>query len=188
MQRIFTLLMKEIEVRKLEVKDAAFLSEVAIKAYSDHYLHLWNDGGKWYINKCFTVEALDAELKDANEKFYLALYDSAPVGFLKLHIDAPLHGEDKRALELERIYLNKEATGKGIGSVLVRLTIKIGKENRKELVWLKAMDTSEDSIAFYKKMGFTITGTYTLPHQLMKEELRGMVVMQKLLKDELSDV
>ncbi len=66
------------------------------------------------------------------------------------------------------------------------LTIKIAKENNKELVWLKAMDTSEASIAFYKKMGFTITGTYTLPHQLMKEELRGMVIMQKLLKDELS--
>jgi len=177
--------MKEISVRKLQAKDARLLSEVALKAYSDHYLHLWYDGGKWYINKCFKVEALDAELKEANAEFYVALYDNAPVGFLKLNIDAPVDGEDKDALELERIYLNKEATGKGIGSRLVQLTIKIARENNKELVWLKAMDTSEASIAFYKKMGFTITGTYTLPHQLMKEELRGMVIMQKLLKDEL---
>ncbi len=173
--------MKEIEVRKLEAKDAVLLSEVAIKAYSDHYLHLWQDGGKWYINKCFTVEILTAELNDSNTAFYLALYDNVPVGFLKLNIDAPLHGKDKDALELERIYLNKEATGKGIGSQLMRLTIKIAEENNKELVWLKAMDTSEASIAFYEKMGFIITGTYTLPHQLMKEELRGMVIMGKSL-------
>ena len=173
--------MKEIEVRKLEAKDAALLSQVAIKAYSDHYLHLWYDGGKWYINKCFTVEALTAELNDTNAAFYLALYDSAPVGFLKLNIDAPLHEKDKNALELERIYLNKEATGKGIGSLLMRLTIKIAQENNKELVWLKAMDTSGDSIAFYEKTGFTITGTYTLPYPLMKEELRGMMIMEKVL-------
>jgi ribosomal protein S18 acetylase RimI-like enzyme len=173
--------MKEIEVRKLEAKDAALLSKVAIKAYSDHYLHLWYDGGKWYINKCFTIEALTAELNDSNAAFYLALYDNAPVGFLKLNIDAALNGEDKNALELERIYLNKEATDKGIGSQLMRLTIKIAEENNKELVWLKAMDTNEASIAFYEKMGFTITGTCTLPHQLMKEELRGMVIMEKSL-------
>jgi hypothetical protein len=30
-------------------------------------------------------------------------------------------------------------------------------------------------------MGFEIIGTYVLPHQRMKEELRGMVIMQKEL-------
>ncbi|MBA4141367.1 MAG: GNAT family N-acetyltransferase, partial [Segetibacter sp.] len=120
---------KEISVRRVGAKDARLLSEVAIKAYSDHYLHLWYDGGAWYIKKCFTTEALTAELNDTNAEFYLALYGNAPVGFLKLNIDAPLPGEDKKALELERIYLNKEATGKGIGSELVQLTIKTAKEN-----------------------------------------------------------
>ncbi len=173
---------KEISVRRVGAKDARLLSEVAIKAYSDHYLHLWYDGGAWYINKCFSTEALAAEQNDTNAEFYLAWYGNAPVGFLKLNTDAPLDGEDKNALELERIYLNKEATGKGIGLELVQLTIKTAKENNKELIWLKAMDTSEASITFYKKVGFTITGTYTLPHQLMKEELRGMVIMQKVIE------
>jgi len=39
------------------------------------------------------------------------------------------------------------------------------------------MDTSEGPIAFYKKMGFEIVGTHRLKHELMKEELRGMVIM-----------
>jgi len=93
---------------------------------------------------------LTAELNNTNAEFYLALYCYTPVGFLKLNIDAPLDSEYKNALELERIYLNEEATGKGIGSELVELTIKIAKENNKELIWLKAMDTSESSIALYK--------------------------------------
>lgn len=177
--------MKEISFKKLHAEDAGLLSEVALKAYADHYLHLWYDGGKWYMHKCFTEQQMLAELGDPNTAFYLALYSEAPVGFLKLNIDAPLEGEEnKNALELERIYLNKEATGKGIGKELVQLTVEVARENNKEIVWLKAMDSSAESISFYKKMGFEIKGTYTLPHQLMKEELRGMVIMKKKLSGE----
>jgi diamine N-acetyltransferase len=177
--------MKEISFKKLQPEDAGLLSEVALKAYADHYLHLWYDGGDWYMHKCFTEEQMLAELRDHNTAFYLALYNEAPVGFLKLNIDAPLDVEEnKKALELERIYLNKEATGKGIGRELVQLTFEIARKNNKEIVWLKAMDSSTDSISFYEKMGFGVIGTYTLPHQLMKEELRGMVIMKKDLSDE----
>jgi diamine N-acetyltransferase len=175
-------IMDEIAIKKLGITDAELLSKVALKAYADHYLHLWYDGGEWYMKKCFTVEQIATELSDPNASFYLAYYNGTAVGFLKLNIDATFEGgEDNNALELERIYLNKEATGKGIGSALVNFTFDIAKKNNKDLVWLKAMDSSEESISFYKKMGFEITGTYVLPHQLMKEELRGMVIMKKTL-------
>jgi diamine N-acetyltransferase len=177
--------MKEISFKKLGVEDAKLLSEVALKAYAYHYLHLWYDGGEWYMHKCFTKEQMFTELSDPNAAFYLASLNDVPVGFLKLNIDAPLEGsENKNGLELERIYLNKEATGKGIGKELVRLTFEVARKNNKDIVWLKAMDSSSGSIGFYKKMGFDIIGTYTLPHQLMKEELRGMVIMKKDLTDE----
>ena len=172
--------MEEISIKKLEAKDAQLLSSVALKAYSDHYLNLWHDEGKWYTDKYFSVDRLRTELNDANAVFYLAYYSNIPVGFLKLNISAPLQGkEDKTPLELERIYLNKEATGKGVGRKLVELAFVVAKQNNKDLVWLKAMDTSHSSIAFYKKMGFEIFGTYLLRHSLMKENLRGMVIMIK---------
>lgn len=175
--------MEDFYIKKLEAKDASFLSEVALKAYADHYLDLWYDGGKWYMEKYFSVERLSKEMEDTNASFYIAFYKNSPVGFLKLNIDAALEGfEAQNALELERIYLNKEATAKGIGRKLVELTFTIAKENSKDLVWLKAMDTSEGPISFYKKMGFQIAGTHRLKHPLMKEELRGMVIMVKILK------
>lgn len=174
--------MEEISIQKLEAKDAVLLHEVAIKAYSDHYLDLWHDHGKWYIEKYFSVDKLTQELSDANAVFFIAYYNSKPIGFLKININATLEGEeDENALELERIYLNKEVTGKGIGRELVDLTFEIARKNNKKVVWLKAMDTSEGSIAFYKKMAFAITGIYRLKHPLMKEELRGMVIMAKRL-------
>ena len=175
-------IMEDFYVRELEAKDAAFLSQVAIKAYADHYLDLWYDGGKWYMEKYFSTEKLTEELNDQNSRFFLAFINDSPAGFLKLNISAALEGfEEKRGLELERIYLNKAAAGQGIGRRLFELTCKIAIENNKDFVWLKAMDTSEGPIAFYTKMGFTVTGTHRLKHPLMKEELRGMVVMTKNL-------
>ena len=174
--------MEDFYVKELETKDAAFLSQVALVAYADHYLHLWYDGGKWYMEKYFSVEKLTQEISDINSRFFIAFLKESAAGFLKLNIHAPLEGfEEKNALELERIYLEKNAAGKGIGRKLVELAFKVAEENNKDMVWLKAMDTSEGPIAFYKKMGFKIAGTHRLKHPLMKEELRGMVLMIKEL-------
>lgn len=173
-----------IQIKKIEAADADFLHKVALKAYADHYLDLWYDEGKWYMENHFSIEKLTSEINDENARFFIPFYNNSPEGFLKLNINAPLPAFDgQNCLELERIYLNKKATGKGIGKELVELTLQIAKQTNKDVVWLKAMDTSTGPICFYKKMGFTITGTYQLKHLLMKENLRGMVVMTKILKD-----
>ncbi|GEO11605.1 GNAT family N-acetyltransferase [Segetibacter aerophilus] len=173
---------EDFHIKKIDAEDAHLLSTVALKAYADHYLDLWYDDGKWYMEKYFSEERLLEEINDNNSLFFIAFFKDSPVGFLKLNIKASLERfEDKNSLELERIYLNKEATGNGIGKELIELTIKVAEENSKDLVWLKAMDTSEGPITFYKKMGFEIAGTHRLKHPLMKEELRGMVVMIKNL-------
>ncbi len=151
--------MEFIDLKRLAPKDALLLSEAALKAYADHYLHLWYDEGKWYTEKYFSVERLENELKDENSIFYLAYYNSSPVGFLKLNINAPLEREEGNSMELERIYLLKDVAGKGIGRKLLNLTFAIAKEHNKDIIWLKAMDSSEGAISFYKKMGFEITGT-----------------------------
>lgn len=177
--------MDDIYIKGLAAEDAAFLSKVALEAYADHYLDLWYDEGKWYMEKYFSTGRLKEEMTDPNTCFFMAFYKGAAVGFLKLNVNAPLEGFEKQnTLELERIYLKKEAAGKGIGKQLVQLTENIARQKNKDMVWLKAMDTSDGPIAFYKKMGFEIIGTHRLKHPLMKEELRGMVVMTKILEDE----
>lgn len=172
--------MGSISIRKLDAGDVELLSEVAVTAYADHYLDLWYDNGRWYLQKFFSTERLHAELCDANAVFYLAYYNNLPAGFLKLNLDAPINTlKSQDALELERIYLKKNFAGKGIGKALVQLTCTIAKNNNKSIVWLKAMDTSKGPVEFYQKMGFEFFDTHRLQHELMKEELRGMVIMIK---------
>ena len=175
--------MGEIKIEKAGVSDVLLLRDTALKAYGDHYLHLWYDEGKWYLEKYFSVERLTTELSDLNARFFIAYYIGEPVGFLKLNLNASVEStEDKSALELERIYLTSKATGRGIGKELVELTLQIAREYNKNVVWLKAMDTSAKAISFYRNMGFEIAGTYKLEHAMMKEELRGMVIMKRTVE------
>jgi diamine N-acetyltransferase len=86
---------------------------------------------------------------------------------------------------VERIYLHKAATGKGIGKKLMQLAQQKAQALKKEVVFLKAMDSSIDAIAFYTKPGYKICGTLQLPlpeFSLIKEGYRGMVILKKTVE------
>ncbi len=185
---------KDIRIFKLTVDDADWLSNIAKQAYFDNYTHLWFDEGAWYAERCFNVEQLRHELLDENAAFYGVEDEKEPLGFLKININYPLskkHCQSKdltlltfytdeipNALELERIYLMKQGQGRGIGQRLVQLTVDAARSRGKDVVWLKAMDTSPAGL-FYEKMGFKTCGTLRLGFEQMKPEMRGMVAMKK---------
>lgn len=171
------------QIKQLSASDAVLLSKIAVKAYDDHYLHLWFDNGEWYKNKSFTTEALAQQLSNSNSLFYLAFDNNIEAGFLKLNIHEALHPYDAdECIELERIYLAANTTGKGIGSLLMKHTFETAKQFNKKIIWLKVMDSSTGPVSFYQKMGFEICGTTKLTYELMKPELRGMYIMKKSLE------
>lgn len=171
-----------LDFQSLTPDDAPALAEIALRSYRQHYLHLWHDGGAWYIDRCFTVEGLRHEMADPNSRWLLVNRNGEAVGFIKLNVDKPLAGHDNQnALELERIYLVKEATGQGVGQAAMAFVFELARQCGKTLVWLKAMDSSTDAIAAYRRAGFTICGTHYLDFAVMKAEFREMVVMKKEL-------
>ena len=186
-----------IRVFELSFEDAEWLSEIAKKAYFDNYSHLWYDDGAWYAEHCFNVEQLREEFSDANAMFFGVEDTKEPLGFLKINLNYPLSKlscqssnlamlsfeteEMPNALELERIYLTKTGQGRGIGRRLVQITFDVARSKGKDVVWLKAMDTSLDPIGFYEKMGFKKCVTMRLSFEVMKPEMRGMVAMKKII-------
>ena len=174
--------MPAVTIVPITVADLHTLQDIALNAYGDHYLHLWNDGGAWYIEKSFSDAALKAELEDANAAFFLIYAANELVGFLKLNTNKEFENHcSEEALELERIYLTKAASGKGVGKQVMAFTEKFARERNKRVIWLKAMDSSHDAIRFYEQNGYTHCGTYRLDFEAMKPEFRGMVVMKKVL-------
>jgi GNAT superfamily N-acetyltransferase len=164
------------------ILQAGELSELAKAIYREYYLHLWNKGGAdWYMNEhAYHADKIKEELADKNNLHFIVYENNQPLGYLKIKLDAELKESDtQNCLEIERIYLHRSASGKGTGKQLMLLTEKIAREYHKEIIFLKAMDTSEDAITFYQKMGYIICGGLTLPFPQMKEQYRGMVILQK---------
>ena len=171
-----------MEIRKIDSTQAEMLSQLSKAIYKEYYLHLWHPGGAdWYQNEhAYHPDKLRMELNDNNNQHYVVYENDMPLGYLKIRTTAVLQGyEAMNSLEIERIYLHKEIAGKGMGRELMLLSEAIAKENNKQMIFLKAMDTSDDAIAFYQKMGYTICGRWSLPFEQMKEAYRGMVILSK---------
>ncbi|WP_461128765.1 GNAT family N-acetyltransferase [Spirosoma aerophilum] len=163
----------------VSIDDAELLAAVAKRAYADHYLHLWHDGGVWYMERSFSPDVLRRELADANAQFYLVHDEEEPIGFIKINKNQQSPCQPNAdALELERIYFRKAATGRGIGEQAMQFVVAHARALNKELVWLKAMDTSHKVLAFYQRMGFVPCGTDRLSFAVMLEEVRGMVILE----------
>ena len=171
-------------IQQISSADCNMLSDLAKAIYKEYYLHLWHPGGAdWYQNEyAYSPDTLRAELHDSNNRHFVVYENDVPLGYLKILINAVLQGfEEMNSLEIERIYLHQQIAGKGIGKQLMLLSEAIARENSKQMIFLKAMDSSTDAIAFYKKMGYTFCGTWVLPFEQMKEEYRGMVILSKTI-------
>jgi len=168
-------------IKRCSDQDAQELSDIAMRAYNDHYLYLWNDDGSWYMNRSFSVEQFLKELKNPNSAFFLLKENEKDIGFLKLNLDLALEGfESESAMELERIYLLRSASRKGFGKKALEFCFDLARKMNKKIIWLKSMDSS-DAVQFYQTLGFIISSTDRLDFEIMKPEYRGMQILMKKL-------
>jgi diamine N-acetyltransferase len=183
-----------LRIEQVTLTDTSRLSKLAKRCYPPHYAYLWFDNGEWYTETMYTPTRLAAEIADPNVVYFIAADDKHDLGYLKLTLDYPLSigqgfsfGEGSgsqisapNALYLDRIYLTEKAVGKGIGTRLVDLSVKMAKELGRTAVWLAAMDSSS-AVGMYEKMGFVACGNWSLDFEKMRPEYRGMVLMVKNL-------
>jgi GNAT superfamily N-acetyltransferase len=173
-----------MKIVPIDKSHANELSALAKAIYVEYYLPLWHPGGAdWYMHEhAYHPDKLRSELADANNHHVIVYEDEKPAGYLKLKLHATLEGFEKyNSLEIERIYLHRSIAGKGVGKKLMQLSEEIARDHQKEMIFLKAMDTSLDAISFYQKMGYAKCGMYVLPFPQMEEQFRGMVILNKFL-------
>ncbi|MFI5187449.1 MAG: GNAT family N-acetyltransferase, partial [Chitinophagales bacterium] len=137
--------------------------------------------GENYIQSNFNYDKLSDEISNPNSIFFLIQLRDKPVGLVKLNIDSGTYGYPADiALELERIYFIKEASGQGLGKTTIDFIINFARQKSKKLIWLKAMDSS-GAVEFYKKQGFEINDETCLDYPEIKDEYKKMFVMCKEL-------
>lgn len=150
--------------------------------YAPAYAYLWEDGGKWYVEKTYSMDQLKGEFKDCAAAFYRVKSGDDAVGYCKT-IDGkiPANSRSGSYFYLQRLYLATDRQGLGIGGRVMQLLEQRAIEKQVDCFWLESMEVG-DSRRFYERLGFEQTDRIRLPFPGMIEEYRGLLVMEKTLK------
>mgnify|MGYP000291460144 CR=1 FL=1 len=170
----------KVEILPLTEQLFKIYIEVGTIAYNQHYLHLWkNSDSAPYISSSFTQDVLQKEEQDANTELYLVKNGNISIGVLKLDLDASLDSYGKKeAILLDKIYLLKEYSGKGIGKKVLDFTENRARQLGKKIIWLDTMKTGS-ALQFYLKNGFEIYSETKLIFREAIESERPMYIMAK---------
>lgn len=170
-----------MELRKAFLEDIIKLKMICIDAYSLNFHNHWNDGGlAWYLDNEFSDKRLALDLTDTNTEYYFIEHQEKQVGFIKTKIHSSTDFIEN-SVELEKIYVLPECIGMGIGKMALTDIIQKTKNIGKGSIILCVIDTNENAIAFYEKLGFKFHSKTILDIPYFKEELKGMIRMIKYL-------
>ena len=107
-----------------------------------------------YVNEAFRKATIRQELADPEAVFFAAYEQGSLVGYLKLRSDrTPSQLTQESALELQRIYVQQSAIGKGIGTQLMQTALDYAQANHFTTL-LGVWEHNPRAITFYEKWGF----------------------------------
>lgn len=148
--------MDKIEIKKVTINELPQLQEIGKKTFSETFSSGNSEENmKAYLDEKFSTDKLRTELSDTNSDFYFAVLDAEVMGYLKINFgQSQTEIKDERALEIERIYVQKEFHGKKVGQLLYKKALEIAQETGVEYVWLGVWEENKRAIRFYTKNGF----------------------------------
>lgn len=153
---------------------------IGTKAYNQHYRHLWPNGEtSTYVVNSFTKEVLLQEEEDDNTFLFLIKYNESYVGILKYTLNKALTDfSAAEALYIDKIYIEKEYTGLGIGTKSLHFVTGQAKKHFKKAIYLEAMQKGP-ALYFYLAKGFQIIDKTQIPFSNAIEEEKPMYVLLK---------
>ena len=171
----------DITLVPIHIAQAPELSIMCRELHMESFAYLWEDDGEWYLNEVYGMDRIQAELQDPGTNLFFIEREGSRIGYLKLNPYSDLDDEPA-GLEIERIYLFREFSGKGLGTLAMNAALAIAERYARNYVWLHVMDSSIASIKFYLRRGFSIVGETRLPFEPMKPSYRRMWRMKRALE------
>jgi diamine N-acetyltransferase len=115
-----------------------------------------------YVTEAFSAERLGCELSDTRNVFLLACAAGGDIaGYAKLRsgpADESVAGPDP--LEIERLYVDPAAIGRGIGAALMRACLTEAAAHQCRTIWLGVWVRNARAISFYERWGFRTVGSH----------------------------
>jgi ribosomal protein S18 acetylase RimI-like enzyme len=168
------------EIRQAGVADAALLCDFGARAFQDTFgAANTPENMKHYVDTNFTVDRLHQELTDKASVFLTAYNGPALAGYVKLRTGhEPEALQQKRALEIERIYADHAYLGKRVGLALMHAALRHARQHKFQVVWLGVWEHNIKARSFYEKFGFETFGTHVF---MLGTDAQTDLLMKKTL-------
>ena len=149
--------MEYIQVRKAEIEDLGTVQLIGRETFFETFANSnTEDDMNKYLEDSFNDNRVTAELSNPDSLFYIAWEDESAVGYLKVNTGiAQTEQQDKKALEIERIYVKSSHHGKKVGQLLYEKALEVAQQQRNSYLWLGVWEKNPRAIRFYEKNGFT---------------------------------
>jgi ribosomal protein S18 acetylase RimI-like enzyme len=148
--------MSKSSIRKANLSDVTLLSKLASETYLATYVPM--NPHKEELLKSFVSENLghkkiQQDLQDPKITFYLLELNQVLTAYAKI-----VWNEVDRVLELDKLYVQKECQGQGLGERLFKEVKEASVNFGARSIQLSVYDQNKASIDFYLKRGFKKIG------------------------------
>jgi diamine N-acetyltransferase len=171
---------ENIRIRIASIDDARLLAELGAKTFRDTFISSNTDEDmKLYLEKNFSKEQLERELKEQGTIFIIAEDADKAVGYAKMRRPEEPEGlNEPNQIEIERIYSAKEYLGRSVGKTLMEGCLAVAKQGGHKVAWLGVWEHNPRAISFYQKWGFIQFGSHPF---LLGTDLQTDILMKKEL-------
>jgi ribosomal protein S18 acetylase RimI-like enzyme len=107
-----------------------------------------------YLNARYSQPKLDALFDDPDVTGLVAEADGAVIGYAKLY-----HARAEQRFYVHQLYILPARQGLGLGHRLMACAEERARELGADQIWLGVMVKNAQAVAWYKKMGYTVTET-----------------------------
>ena len=156
--------MSLLELIPVPVKDVKLLQKLSVQTFIETFGAQNTEADmQEYLNNQMSTSQLKKELERTHSNFYFAYYKDRLAGYLKLNFESAQRETvgTGTAFEVERIYLLNDFQRQGLGKVLFKKAVALGKEKGYRKLWLGVWEHNTPALAFYKKLGLTVFDKHT---------------------------
>lgn len=151
-----------VNTRIATVADAAVVADLARRTFYDTFAAS-NDAADMAIHlaQAYGVEQQGRELKDPGITTLLVERGDTAIAYAQVRNDhVPGCVTDPGAIELWRLYVDREWHGAGIARPLMERVKEVARERGARTLWLGVWERNERARAFYAKCGFVNVGQH----------------------------
>lgn len=151
-----------VHIRKATNEDYAVIAALGKKTFTETYSETGNNVAvQEYIEKKLSAANIREELNDSRAWFYIGFVNNEPVAFTKLRHDRAAKGlaADKKAIEIEHLYVLKAYQGFKVGKEMMEKCKEVAIREKFDTIWLRVWQQNHRAIRFYLTAGFVVYET-----------------------------